>query len=59
MDLTRKFIDEIYSKAPKKNYETNKIIKKNVLTKSGVLIWQILQITKFRIIKNLDKYLLY
>ena len=25
-DLTKIFIDEIYSKAPKKNYETNKII---------------------------------
>ena len=25
-DLTKTFIDEIYSKAPKKNYETNKII---------------------------------
>ena len=24
-DLTKIFIDEIYSKAPKKNYETNKI----------------------------------
>ena len=25
-DITETFIDEIYSKAPKKNYETNKII---------------------------------
>ena len=25
-DLTKIFIDEIYSKAPKKNYETNKIV---------------------------------
>ena len=25
-DLTRTFIDEIYSKPPKNNYETNKIV---------------------------------
>ena len=26
MDLMKVFIDEIYNKAPKKNFETNKII---------------------------------
>ena len=29
-DLTKIFIDEIYSKAPKKNYETNKIINNHI-----------------------------
>ena len=29
-DLTKRFIDEIYSKAPKKNYETNKIIYNHI-----------------------------
>ena len=29
-DLTKTFIDEIYSKAPKKNYPTNKVICKHV-----------------------------
>ena len=29
-DLTKKFIDEIYSKPPKKKYETNKIIYNHI-----------------------------
>ena len=29
-DLTKKFVDEIYSKAPKKNYETNRIVYNHI-----------------------------
>ena len=29
-DLTKTFIDEIYSKPPKKNYETNKVVYKHI-----------------------------
>ena len=29
-DLTKIFIDEIYMKPPKKNYETNKIVNKHI-----------------------------
>ena len=49
-DLTTIFIDEIYSKVPKKHYPTNKIIYNHI---EG--IWSInladFSVTKFQIIK--------
>ena len=29
-DLTKKFVDEIYSKPPRKNYPTNKIVYNSI-----------------------------
>ena len=35
-DLTKIFIDEIYAKAPRKNYPTNKIVVKHMSIKFGL-----------------------
>ena len=53
IDLTRIFIDEIYSQPPKKNYETKKysII---ISMKSGFLTWQIFRIINHQITKHFD-----
>ena len=54
-DLTKTFDDEIYSKAPKKNYPTN---KKSIITsmKYGVSISLIRLTIKYQITRVIDTY---
>ena len=54
-DLTKTFIDELYSSPPKKNYETKKIIN-NLIDE----IWSIDLIDMINfILKDIDTYSLY
>ena len=55
-DLIKIFVDEIYSKPPKKNYPTNKIFI-ITLTRSGRSIWLIWLTIRLQIIKDLDIFL--
>ena len=65
-DLTRIFIDEIYSSPPKKNYPTNKIIYNHVdeiwsIDLADTIDYKILNNKTFRfifnIIDNFSKYM--
>ena len=65
-DLTKIFIDEIYGKAPKKNYETNKIIYNHIVETWSIdladtIDYKISNNKSFRyifiIIDNFSKYL--
>ena len=65
-DLTRIFIDEIYSKAPKKNYPTNKIVYNHIdeiwsIDLADIIDYKISNNKGFRyifiIIDNFSKYL--
>ena len=65
-DLTKIFIDEIYSKAPKKNYETNKIIFNHIdeiwsIDLADMIDYKISNNKGFRyiliVIDNFSKYL--
>ena len=65
-DLTKRFIDEIYSKAPKKNYETNKIIFNHIdeiwsIDLADMIDYKISNNKGFRyifiVIDNFSKYL--
>ena len=65
-DLTKIFIDEIYSKAPKKNYETNKIVYNHIdeiwsIDLADMIDYKISNNKGFRnifiIIDNYSKYL--
>ena len=51
-DLTQIFINEIYSKAPKRNYPTNKIIYNHIDETWSMALADMI-ITKFQIIKDL------
>ena len=65
-DLTKIFIDELYSKAPKKNYPTNKIVYKHIdeiwsIDLADMIDYKISNNKGFRyifiIIDNFSKYL--
>ena len=65
-DLTKIFIDEIYSKAPKKNYPTNKIVNNDIdeiwsIDLADMIDYQISNNKSYRyifiVIDNFSKYL--
>ena len=55
-DLTKIFIDEIYSKPPKKNYPTNKVIYNHVDEIWSIDLADMIDKKKFQIIKIIDIY---
>ena len=56
-DLIKIFVDEIYSKAPVRNYPTNKIVYNHIIETWSIDLADII-ISKFQILNYIDIYLL-